>query len=116
MEVLDHLVRSSSKRSLARFEMIKIAFVTFLLMAFYGTPRCMAQPPITFPAVTPGQIVVAPAYRVVAPQTILVPQVQMIPYQLQRVEVQPRFYSTPVRNWLWGRYRINSIYAPQVPQ
>ena len=46
------------------------------------------------------------------PQTLYVPQVQMLPYQYQRTDIARRHYVTPIRAWFFGRYRINHVYSP----
>lgn len=51
-------------------------------------------------------IVVQPA------QTIMVPRTVYQPYQLQRTTIQPRWYGTPVRRWLFGTHQIQHQYAP----
>ena len=47
-----------------------------------------------------------------APQTIVIPRVVPQAYQYQRSTYQPRYYGTPVRNWIWGRGVVTHWYAP----
>lgn len=49
---------------------------------------------------------------IAAPQQIYVPQVTYQPYQLQSTQVQERVYRTPLRNLLFGKYRVQHQYAP----
>ena len=80
-----------------------IPFVTFLLFAFYGNDRVFGQT-LQVPAVP---IYVQPAYAIpyYAPPVIYQPQVQWVPYQYQGSQVYRRYYRTPVRNLLFGKYR-----------
>lgn len=48
------------------------------------------------------------------PPVIYRPQVQWVPYQLQRVEATP--WRTPLRSLFWGPMRMTPVYAPQVQQ
>jgi hypothetical protein len=58
------------------------------------------------------QFVTVPLRQVVAvtPQRILVPHVQMVPYELQSQAVARRVYRTPIRDFLFGRYRVINNY------
>jgi hypothetical protein len=85
---------------------MKTAFVVFLLFGIYGSADVFGVDPARLPQQT----------VVMAPQVILVPRTTMVPYQLDRTEVIRREFMTPVRDWLLGRYRINSYYRPQVQQ
>lgn len=94
---------------------MRVLFITFLLLAFYGNARCWGVDPSVYqvPHYYAPQVYAAPLYAP-AP-TIYVPQVQMVPYRLDRTEVVPQHYRTPLRDLLFGRYRINNYYVPQEP-
>lgn len=89
-------------------------FVTFLLFAFYGTPKVYGQE-LVYPLPS-QQMIYQPSYQSLypptMPQRLYVPQVQMIPYDYQRTEVTRRLYRTPFRDLLFGRYKIYDYYAP----
>ena len=93
--------------------MIKALFITFLLFAFYGNARCFGQS-LAIPAVPVYQV---PAYSVAVPVAVPAvvyrPQVQYVPYQLDRTVVTQKAYRTPLRNLFFGRYRVQHYYAPQ---
>ena len=93
---------------------MKTLFVTFLLFAFYGSARVYGQ---EFAGTgTPVVVYQAPLvvqYLQVYPPVVYRPQVQMVPYQLQRVEATP--WRTPLRSMLFGPMRMTPVYAPQVP-
>lgn len=40
-------------------------------------------------------------------------QIQWQPLQYQGSTYQPKFYRTPIRNWLFGTGTINHYYSPQ---
>ena len=88
---------------------MRLLFIVFLLFGFYGTPRVYGQQLIPVSPV-PYQT----AWQV--PQTILVPQTTMVPYQLEQSQVIRREYATPLRDLLLGRYRMQHIYRPQQVQ
>jgi len=92
--------------------MIRFLFIVFLLFGFYGSAKVFGQDiNATFyrvPARATIPIAAAP------PQVLLVPQVQMVPFVYDRTEVIQRQYRTPLRDVLFGRYRINQFYSPQV--
>lgn len=88
---------------------MRLAFVTFLMLAFYGSTDCFGQPPTyTVPRWYTPQVYAPSVYA--PPPTIYVPQVQMVPYQLERTEVIPREYATPLRDLLFGRWRMQHVY------
>ena len=96
--------------------MTKLLFITFLLFAFYGSSwrTCQGQT-LQVPA---APVYVQPAYAVpyYVPPVIYQPQIQWVPYQLDRTEVMQRDYRTPIRDLFFGRYRVQHYYRPQVQQ
>lgn len=84
---------------------MKTWFVVFLLFGFYGTANVFG--------VDPTRVRVT---RVIAPvpQTIFVPQIQVVPYEHVRTEVAPIVYPTPLRDLLFGRQRVTHVFSPQV--
>lgn len=88
-------------------------FIVFLLFAFYGTPRVMGVDPGVYqvPLYQAPQVYQRQFYA--PPQTIFLPRIEMVPYNLQRSEVSPIQYPTPIRDLLFGRYRIKHYYVPQ---
>lgn len=90
------------------FRLILLAVLCFCFM-FPGeaTGQCVGG---VCPA-PPAPVLVLPAPPVpvrVAPQGHLVP-VQPIQPQAVQPQVYRRYYWTPLRNWLWGRYRVQYI-------
>lgn len=95
---------------------MRLAFVTFLLLAFYGSTKCYGIDPEIYrvPRYYTPQVFAPQVYA--PPPTIYVPQVQMVPYQLERTDVIRHEWRTPLRDLLFGRYRVQNIYTPQEPQ
>ena len=88
------------------------------LFMFVAT-ACADQTVINVPVyqVAPYRIYTPnPVYYGYTPQTLLVPRVQYQPYQYQGSRIWERRYSTPFRNWMFGRYRIDHYYSPQTPR
>jgi hypothetical protein len=98
-----------------------VGFITFLMFAFYGSSwRCHGQGLVipqaqVYPVapVSPAQLRVYYAHP--APPVVYVPQIQVVPYQYDRTEVYRRFYRTPLRDALFGRYRAFDYYRPAAP-
>jgi len=93
---------------------MRLMFLIFILFGVYGSNWRIAQGQV----VAPMPVVVYPAYPVYVPaqQVIYRPYVQMVPYQYQGSSVHQIQYPTPLRDLLFGKYRIDHYYAPQMNQ
>lgn len=98
----------------------RLLFITFLVFGFSRTGILRGQEPQPLQPVTPQTTlvpVVYPGVPVAYPPPILYrPRIVYQPYQLQGAQVYRRFYATPIRNALFGRYRSQAIYTPMVRQ
>jgi hypothetical protein len=45
--------------------------------------------------------------------TILVPTIRYLPYQYKGTTIRVRQFQTPLRDWMFGRYRIQHHFVPQ---